>query len=238
MRDVTLYGLVSPDNEIRYIGVTRVSLKNRLSGHLKDKRKSHKRDWIQSVLKSGGKIHIIDLLKMGESDWATKERYWIWALRANGYHLTNTAEGGVGPGVHSEETRALISRRVREAKASPERVALRKTPEYRALMSSYGKKSCSRVKRPNPWNNPEFRAKSLLAFKKAQSDPERIKKNSEAMKRRWLEPEDRMRFMAGANAVKKTYTRRKLGPRSRLRPALIFDPTTGLNHITDASELI
>ena len=52
MKEYKIYFLVDPiSNEIRYVGQTSMSLKNRLYHHFIDKRKSPKKDWIDKMIK-------------------------------------------------------------------------------------------------------------------------------------------------------------------------------------------
>lgn len=93
----TIYKLIDPiTNEVRYIGLTFNSLKQRLKSHLSEKSKSHKSNWIQ-MLKSKGLKPIIESI---ECDIATydecceKEIYYIDRYISEGYNLTNMASGG------------------------------------------------------------------------------------------------------------------------------------------------
>lgn len=93
-----IYSLSHPiTNEIRYIGFTsRNSLENRLSEHLKDRRKTKKGSWIKSLTVQNLKpvIEIIDYCN--KENWKDLEIYWIGQFRAWGFNLTNLTNGGEG----------------------------------------------------------------------------------------------------------------------------------------------
>lgn len=69
--EVTLYYLIDPiTNDVRYIGRTKNTLNRRLNGHLSKARKgnkSHKNDWIRSILSKGLKPKIAEIKKV--SGW-------------------------------------------------------------------------------------------------------------------------------------------------------------------------
>lgn len=97
-----LYTLNHPlTNEIRYIGVTSFSLKERLRCHLKDckneKSKSHKKKWINSLLKDGLNPNINLLEEVDDyKDALSREIYLIAEYRRLGYRLVNNTDGGQG----------------------------------------------------------------------------------------------------------------------------------------------
>lgn len=112
-----LYYLVDPSSkEIRYVGVTKLRLQDRLKGHLykvnrKDRKgQSHKSAWIQSLINQDLKpeIHLLQSFTK-ESDVFDAEKYWISYFKEVGCDLTNSCEGGRGCLNPSPETRRKIS---------------------------------------------------------------------------------------------------------------------------------
>jgi hypothetical protein len=94
-----IYTLEDPDtNEIRYIGKTVKSLKDRLTGHIYScqKEKNHRTNWIKSIIKKGKKpiIKMIDSCPWDESQ--ELESYWISKFKNEGFNLVNLTNGGEG----------------------------------------------------------------------------------------------------------------------------------------------
>lgn len=113
-----LYYLVDPETkEIRYVGVTSVSLEKRLRGHISKSRiyrldrkgLTHKAGWILSLKRKGLKPEI-NLLQSfaNEQDCFDAERYWVDYFRNVGCDLTNSCAGGRGLFSPSESTRQKI----------------------------------------------------------------------------------------------------------------------------------
>jgi hypothetical protein len=113
-----IYGLVCPTSkQIRYIGVTKYSLKKRLNEHLREnKSKTYKQKWIKSLLNKGLKPNIVLICLTDESNWIEAEKYYIKLFKTNGFKLTNTSEGGEGGGSkgykHTEEWKGKASERM------------------------------------------------------------------------------------------------------------------------------
>lgn len=95
-----IYCLCHPTTkEIRYIGVTSLSLSQRLSQHIWDSKNklSHKSNWIKSVYNSTGEFPTIEELDVvDDGDWELMEQYWISQFKTWGISLVNTHLGGVG----------------------------------------------------------------------------------------------------------------------------------------------
>lgn len=103
-----IYVLIDPrTGEIRYVGVTSRTLKQRLASHVQSKHKCLKYGWIKSLQKLGLEPEIQLLQTVGETEWTVAERYWIAYFTDAGCRLTNMTEGGEGaPGCrHSEESK-------------------------------------------------------------------------------------------------------------------------------------
>lgn len=96
---VSIYGLYDKkDNIIRYIGKTnKLDIKKRLKEHInetiRNNKKSHKRNWIRSVINNNGEIDIELLETTTETEWQDREKYWIEKYKISN-KLTNTTDGG------------------------------------------------------------------------------------------------------------------------------------------------
>lgn len=95
-----IYCLIDPrNNDIRYIGKTS-NVKNRLKNHIseaiKSNSKTHKVNWIKSVLKENltPMIDIID--EVSESSVNFWEKHYISLYKSWGINLTNMTDGGDG----------------------------------------------------------------------------------------------------------------------------------------------
>lgn len=108
----TIYKLIDPiSNEIRYIGLTSNSLKQRLKSHLSDSGKTHKCNWIRK-LKYQGLKPIIEPVEENISsleDCCLREIYYISYYRNIGCNLTNSSSGGYINYKVSDETRLKMS---------------------------------------------------------------------------------------------------------------------------------
>lgn len=98
----TLSSSFKPE-DIRYIGITRVGLKRRLSNHLFESKRSNKpsflckNTWVMSVINSGGCIIISEIDNCESIEEASqKEIFYIKQYRDNGSQLVNLTSGGQG----------------------------------------------------------------------------------------------------------------------------------------------
>lgn len=93
-----IYSLSDPmTGEIRYIGKTYNELKKRLYSHImecKTDRKTHKINWIKSLLSNNKKPIISTIDIVPKSDWEYWEKYWIEQFKQWGFNLTNMTMGG------------------------------------------------------------------------------------------------------------------------------------------------
>lgn len=112
-----IYTLCDPrDLEIRYVGVTVRTLKQRLTGHISDAKRGrescHRNNWIKGIL-AAGLVPLIAELEVVPHDatWQDRERFWIREYRLKGYNLCNLTDGGEGAKgfIRSPETRAKLS---------------------------------------------------------------------------------------------------------------------------------
>lgn len=98
-RITNIYILIDPlTEEVRYVGKTVKTLKERLSGHLYSIKRedNHKTNWISSLLKKG-EIPIIQFLDSCEWQYSQElEKHWISFYKKQGCKLVNTTEGGEG----------------------------------------------------------------------------------------------------------------------------------------------
>ncbi len=96
MEEYKIYSLIDPiTNEIRYVGKTVSPLYKRLSSHYRDKKKSYKTNWI-NTLRNKGLKPLIKLIEICKSDnWEEREKHWISYYRKV-YSLTNYLDGGQG----------------------------------------------------------------------------------------------------------------------------------------------
>lgn len=89
-----IYVLRCPiSKEIRYVGMTRLSLSHRLHLHIKEKKKgiTHKTNWVKSLLDKK-LIPIIEQIDSSSNleELCEKELYWIQYYLERGIKLTNT----------------------------------------------------------------------------------------------------------------------------------------------------
>lgn len=112
METTFIYALKEPDTgEIRYIGKAN-DPKQRLRGHVSEARKrpgkTHKIDWIASLLEKGERP-ILDILdEVSEDLWESAEMGYIHWHRTIGCDLVNGTSGGDGLRGISEETKEKI----------------------------------------------------------------------------------------------------------------------------------
>src|ERR1019366_3930855 len=108
-----IYTLSDPRTlEVRYVGMTTKTLKERLKGHLRNVReKNHRAFWIRSLLAAGVRPEIAELEIVPVGDRAAAERRWIEFYLAQGADLVNATLGGEGlfGYKHSDEARRKIA---------------------------------------------------------------------------------------------------------------------------------
>ena len=105
-----IYALRDPRNgEIRYVGITKQTVKKRLIAHLRTARSGaqwHSARWLAQLLEENLRPQI-EILE--RTDDAEREIFWIAHSIAAGYMLTNATSGGISGYHHSTEARAKIS---------------------------------------------------------------------------------------------------------------------------------
>jgi len=108
---VYIYALIDPrTNEVRYIGKS-VTPEKRLIVHVCTTHvdsNPRKLNWIKQLKEEGLRPTLLILEETTTELWPEREKYWIEFQRSLGNNLTNLADGGLGGGSPSEETRKLI----------------------------------------------------------------------------------------------------------------------------------
>lgn len=107
---VFIYALIDPNTfKVRYIGKT-VNLKQRYQNQLNEKSKTHRCNWIKSLLDNGKKpIQVILQELTDNEDWESSEIKWISIAKKYGWNLVNGTSGGDGVKNLSKESRLRIS---------------------------------------------------------------------------------------------------------------------------------
>ena len=181
-----VYALSDPcdPTHIRYVGWAN-DPEHRLCMHLceaKTDRKTHKLDWLRSLLRRGVKPNLTILAgATNQSDVLELERQYISELRAQGHVLTNATAGGDGLLAPSEETRTKMS-----LKASQSLRERWKNPNYREKMSAVGKAGV--VQYWTTANKEPLRVAQRDRVQKQWADPEQREKLREAARKRWADP--------------------------------------------------
>jgi group I intron endonuclease len=140
-----IYFLKHPiTKEIRYIGQTSKSLKERLNGHLNyDNKVSRKANWIKS-LKKIGLIPEIEFICSYETNQECDEEEikLIKEYKENGYRLTNDAPGGRSNAgcKRSEETKKKLSLRMKGRAAWNKGKKFSEETRKKISLSKIGKK--------------------------------------------------------------------------------------------------
>ena len=96
---VKIYTLAHPvTGEVKYIGKTKRTLKERVSGHLSidKKEKSARVKWIKELKAQGLRPKAEVLEYCPKSDWERTEDFWINQFKAWGFDSVNTCDGGQG----------------------------------------------------------------------------------------------------------------------------------------------
>lgn len=94
---IYIYALADPiTKEIRYIGKS-IRVKGRYKDHLNDNSRTHKVNWIKSLLKKELKPLLIILEELQDmDDWQQKECFWIKVAKDKKWNLVNSTDGGDG----------------------------------------------------------------------------------------------------------------------------------------------
>lgn len=99
-------------DDIRYVGVTTVTLKVRMSGHkynaLTKKKATPVYNWWRKRVKEGYAIYIEEIEAYQLNDWEAREQYWIRHYKQMGFQLLNVSQGGAG--IVTKTMRSIESR--------------------------------------------------------------------------------------------------------------------------------
>lgn len=179
MKTVFIYYLSDPTTgQIRYVG----KAKNpgvRFYNHLKEEdRKTHKQDWIQSLLSKGLKPILTTLDEVNETAWPMLEAAYIQFFYEQGCQLTNGTSGGDSPPTYSGEAHHFFGKTF--------------SPEYRHKLSlaHLGLPSGAKGKS----HSPEAKEKNRKAHlgKKASSETRAKMSAAQMGKKRSLAARSRM----------------------------------------------
>lgn len=216
-----LFDEATPDN-IRYVGQTKLTLRQRIGNHIKRGRKSHTVNWIRSVENQGRRVNGKVLAIVESSQVDETEVRAIALFLSRGFDLTNATSGGEAGKVYNEKTRQQMSASAKK-RCTPEwREASRlramgreKSPEEieRWKISNFGKHkmsdavklNTSHVQKGRKRSPEELEKQRIAQTGKVQSEETR-RKNSESNKGRIKTPEHLQRMAAG---IKLAAARRK-----------------------------
>lgn len=137
-----IYKLIDPrTNEIRYIGKTKNSLKKRLYEHLTKRNltpKTHKNNWIKSLLKENLKPIIEKIEEVNEDNWIEREIYYIQHFKNKGINLTNGTNGGDGA-LGTKQSKDSINKRLETMRKKYGKNAFKISEETKQKMSESAK---------------------------------------------------------------------------------------------------
>jgi hypothetical protein len=141
-----IYGLFDPfTQELRYIGKTKRSPRERLNGHIYNAQRgknTHTSFWIRTLLAKGSRPELQLLEECVDTN--AEERFWIQYYRYVGCRLTNHTAGGDGCQDPSPETRKKLSDAARRYSSDPEVRLKRSKTATRLFASPEGKMSASK----------------------------------------------------------------------------------------------
>lgn len=127
MQIYRFYVLSSSDDpeNIRYVGTTTRTIKQRMCGHKynathKEKRVQPVHKWMWSKIEKGFTINIKEIDQCDESLWEITEQKWIRYYKDLGYDLLNVSKGGVG----------VITKEIREVDGIKRSAQAHETPIY------------------------------------------------------------------------------------------------------------
>lgn len=119
MKTTYIYSLSDSSGNIRYVGKSSYP-NRRIKSHINECNKksnaTRKHQWIRSLLNKNDKpvLEILDEVPLDE--WMFWEIYWIAQIKAWGFNLTNSADGGYGYNgyVYTEEDKRKKSEKFKE----------------------------------------------------------------------------------------------------------------------------
>jgi len=175
---------------IRYIGMTGITLEERLRQHLRfstSLKPNHKECWIRSLINQGRNPIISSLETCDTREEALDgECWWIEAALKEGWQLTNGSSGGEGA-IPSEATKRRMSEAAKrrwedsiEREKEAERGRLRlQNPLLRQLLSEKARER---------WQDPVFHAEQAEGNRQRAQTPEHRKKQSQDTIEQWQDP--------------------------------------------------
>ncbi len=180
--ETAIYCLCAPDGQIRYIGQA-VNPPYRIREHHNPRllcTKTHKNDWIRSLLAHGEWAVLRVLLWVPLPDANVAEIAYIAEARQRGLPLTNATNGGHGATGHvkSEETRRKLSLAHKGKAQSPEQIkrlhegqrrwldAGVRSPELREKLGAAARKRWARDGERERFFTPEVRERMSQAKRK------------------------------------------------------------------------
>jgi len=123
-----IYTLEDTKGNIRYIGRTELSLRERFENHLKKRNYSndHKNNWIKLLFNNNQKpiIKLLDIVNTNEQDYW--EDFYIDLFKSWNFDLTNSLKSKYSGKRHSDETKLKISLALKGKKQSEETKLKRK----------------------------------------------------------------------------------------------------------------
>jgi predicted GIY-YIG superfamily endonuclease len=199
--NASVYALVDPSGEIRYVGVTK-NPDSRIVGHVHEAQRttknSYKLNWIRSVLASGQLIEA-RLLEENVAKPMERECYWIKRLKTEGHRLTNLTSGGDGMIDMHVVVKRDISASVTERW---------KDSEYRKRQMNARRMSDNKIRQSVKalWADPAYRKKMLDvraakdSYNKRWSKPGAREDHSKTMSETFSKPANRRKLMKTVRA--------------------------------------
>lgn len=205
-----IYKITNKINNKVYIGQTRSKLRDRWNSHCRNKKHSLVTRAIEKYGRDNFTIEEIDRADSIE-ELNIKEANWIKHYNSSdttiGY---NIMLGGDSNTTHSEETKAIISKKAREIsdetrkKMSEAKKGKKLTEEHKAKIVRIGytwseeSKEKSRQKQKGRPKSPESIAKMAEAHRGKKRNPEAVEKTAAANRGRKATPEQKERYRQAA----------------------------------------
>lgn len=223
-----VYALTDPGtHEVRYVGYTSKTVRERLAGHLASSR-SHGRNydipiyrWIRALAARGERPGVI-VLEAGNGDWREREREHIARQRAaQGRRLLNVSAGGEGADVPPESRERARQKlrlrvfssdhraRISQAKRGRPRPDMRGNDFGRA---NYGKKMATLTERGREARRESMKRLRASPDWRTSATPQELeawrKRVREGMRRVWAQrsPDARAKIMRAVNAHRRRVT--------------------------------
>ncbi len=213
-----IYALLDPQTrEFRYIGKAD-DPQSRFGEHLREKKRSHKSNWIQS-LQSIGLNPILEIIdEVQKVEWQAAEAAYILFYKEQGSRLVNATPGGNGSGAGQDHHGFGVKLPPNHcAKLSVALKGRRLSIEHRAKL--IGKH-----------HSPETRARMSVARKGQKRSPEHVVKTAGANTGKKRSPEACARIGAAKKGVKHSAeTRYKMSIAQQTRPAASLETRTKIS---------